>query len=119
MTLCTPYNKFVFPYVIHRIIILSSYTHENGTINFDDLMGEKTAFPPAIFQNPLYFQSKLANALFSKELGKRLKGTLVQTFTVCPGVVATDISRTIEVPKYLRSLLPIVSWFMKTPSEVR
>lgn len=38
-----------------------------------------------------YNNSKLANALFSKELGKRLNGTRVKTYSVCPGLARSNI----------------------------
>jgi len=40
-----------------------------------------------------YNDSKMANVLFTKELAKRLEGTGVQTYALCPGLVKTDIGR--------------------------
>jgi len=53
-----------------RIITVSSYGHKFGTINFDDLMMEK-----GYSSAHAYAQSKLANILFMRELGRRLQGT--------------------------------------------
>jgi retinol dehydrogenase-12 len=47
---------------------------------------------------PEYAASKLANVLFSAELGRRLAGCGVSTYAVHPGVVATDIWRRVPQP---------------------
>jgi NAD(P)-dependent dehydrogenase (short-subunit alcohol dehydrogenase family) len=52
---------------------------------------------------PEYSVSKLANALFSAELARRLAGTGVTCYALHPGVVASDVWR--EVPAPLRWLL--------------
>jgi len=54
---------------------------------------------------PEYCVSKLANVLFSAELGRRLAGSGVTTYAVHPGVVASDIWR--RVPWPLRSLIKL------------
>jgi NAD(P)-dependent dehydrogenase (short-subunit alcohol dehydrogenase family) len=45
-----------------------------------------------------YGVSKLANVLFSAELGRRLAGTGVQTYALHPGVVASDVWRAVPWP---------------------
>jgi retinol dehydrogenase-12 len=47
---------------------------------------------------PEYGVSKLANVLFSAELGRRLAGSGVTTYALHPGVVATDIWRRVPWP---------------------
>jgi NAD(P)-dependent dehydrogenase (short-subunit alcohol dehydrogenase family) len=42
-----------------------------GTMNFEDLNGEES-----YSASKAYFQSKLANVLFSKELARRLAGKM-------------------------------------------
>ena len=59
-----------------------------------------------------YEVSKLANVLFTVELARRLEGTEVTTYSLHPGVIATDIWR--RVPWPLRSLL---TWRMLTTEE--
>lgn len=59
-----------------------------------------------------YAVSKLANVLFSAELGRRLAGSGVTTYALHPGVVASDIWR--RVPWPLRSLMKLA---MITPEE--
>ena len=51
---------------------------------------------------PQYGVSKLANVLFSAELGRRLAGTGVTTYALHPGVVASDVWR--ELPQPFRAL---------------
>ena len=51
---------------------------------------------------PEYGVSKLANVLFSAELGRRLGGTGVTTYSLHPGVVASDVWR--ELPQPFRAL---------------
>ena len=51
---------------------------------------------------PEYGVSKLANVLFSAELGRRLAGTGVTTYALHPGVVASDVWR--ELPQPFRAL---------------
>lgn len=51
---------------------------------------------------PEYGVSKLANVLFSAELGRRLVGTGVTTYALHPGVVASDVWR--ELPQPFRAL---------------
>ena len=52
-----------------------------------------------------YATSKLANLLFSAELGRRLHGSGVSTYSLHPGVVASDIWR--QLPWPLRPLIAL------------
>jgi retinol dehydrogenase 12 len=52
-----------------------------------------------------YSNSKLANVLFSAELGRRLAGTGVTTYALHPGVVASDVWRAVPWP--IRPLLKL------------
>jgi NAD(P)-dependent dehydrogenase (short-subunit alcohol dehydrogenase family) len=61
---------------------------------------------------PGYRVSKLANVLFSAELGRRLAGTGVTTYSLHPGVIATDIWRRIPWPAR-----PLFTAFMKSADE--
>jgi NAD(P)-dependent dehydrogenase (short-subunit alcohol dehydrogenase family) len=63
-----------------RIVNVSSGDHSNGTIDFDDLQGEK-GYKGA----KAYSQSKLANVLFTYELARRLEGTGVSANCLHPG----------------------------------
>jgi len=97
-----------------RIINVSSLGHVFGTINFDDLMMEK-GFSSA----HAYFQSKLANILFTRELAHRLQGTKVTTYSLHPGSIRTELMRHISIiSDYAigRVLFYYLSWpFVKEP----
>jgi len=71
-----------------RIVTVSSIAHLNGTINFDDLMGEKTYDSQAAYR-----QSKLANLLFTLELAHRLEANGSSTISIAahPGVTNTNL----------------------------
>jgi len=72
-----------------RIVIVSSSLHTRGVVNFDDLNSEKGKFPG--FQ--VYSNSKLLNALFAKELARKLEGTKVTVNFLHPGVIKTGLAR--------------------------
>jgi retinol dehydrogenase 14 len=63
-----------------RIVSVSSGDHSNGTIDFDDLQGEK-GYKGA----KAYSQSKLADVLFTYELARRLEGTGISANCLHPG----------------------------------
>ena len=71
-----------------RIHNVSSSANYSGTINFDDLMGEK-----AYGRWGTYGQSKLANIVFTFELQKRLTAAGVDTITNTshPGLVMGNL----------------------------
>ena len=73
-----------------RIINVSSSAHAMGSqkINFDDIHFEKS-----YGRWGAYFNSKLANVLFTRELSKRLEGTHVTVNALHPGVVSTELQR--------------------------
>ena len=88
-----------------RVVNLSSYFHEfamgrKGEIHFDDLNYERRRFDTW----EAYAQSKLANLLHARELGRRLAGTGVTTASVNPGFVRTNLL-TIPLPMWLQRLL--------------
>jgi NAD(P)-dependent dehydrogenase (short-subunit alcohol dehydrogenase family) len=71
-----------------RIINVSSDSHENAKMNFDDLQLEKHYRGMTA-----YGQSKLANVLFTYELARKLEGTKLTTNALHPGGVATEIAK--------------------------
>lgn len=83
-----------------RIINVSSIGHKWGKIHRNDLQWEKS-----YSKWPAYFQSKLANVLFTRELAKRLKGTNVTTNSLHPGAVRTELARHLTIMQYVA--LPI------------
>ncbi len=65
-----------------RIINVASSAQAQGRIDFDDLQGERQ-----YSAMKAYFQSKLANVLFTYEQARRLEGTKVTVNALHPGVV--------------------------------
>ncbi|MEX1217371.1 MAG: oxidoreductase [Acidimicrobiales bacterium] len=72
-----------------RVINHSSTGHRPGKIHLDDLMCERRSYS----RWPAYFQSKLANLLFTLELQRRLaaSGTSTIALTAHPGGSRTDL----------------------------
>ncbi len=69
-----------------RVVVVASQVESRGTIAFEDLQSEKGYTPLGA-----YFQSKLANVLFTYELARRLEGTAVTANCLHPGVIATNL----------------------------
>ena len=92
-----------------RIVTVASKAHYGARgIDFDALRGKarsRTGFAE-------YEVSKLANVLFSSELGRRLAGSGITTYALHPGVIASDIWRGVPWP-----IRPIVKLFMKSNED--
>ena len=98
-----------------RIVHVSSqsaYKREPAEgIDFDNLRGEGE-----FDAMEAYGRSKLANALFSLELARRLDGTGVSSNAVHPGLVQTNIAR--SAPTVLRGAFDLLGGFIaKTPEQ--
>jgi NAD(P)-dependent dehydrogenase (short-subunit alcohol dehydrogenase family) len=61
---------------------------------------------------PEYSVAKLANVLHAQELARRLEGTGVTTYSLHPGVIASDIWRRVPWP-----IRPLMKLRMKSPQE--
>ncbi len=59
-----------------------------------------------------YEVSKLANVLHTTELARRTKGSGVTTYSLHPGVIATDVWRRVPWP-----VRPIMNAFLKSPDK--
>ena len=94
-----------------RIVNVASGEQRNGTIDFDDLQGEK-GYKTA----KAYGQSKLANVLFTYELARRLEGTGVSVNCLHPGAgVRTNLGSGVSgiFGFTVRALTPL----MKSPEK--
>ena len=94
-----------------RIVNVASGEQRNGTIDFDDLQGEKE-YKTA----KAYGQSKLANVLFTYELARRLEGTGVSANCLHPGAgVRTNLGSGVSgvFGFTVRALTPL----MKSPEK--
>ncbi len=67
-----------------RIVNVASEAHRGGTLDFENLQGEK-----AYSAWKTYQRSKLANILFTRELSRRLKGSALTANCLHPGFVAS------------------------------
>jgi NAD(P)-dependent dehydrogenase (short-subunit alcohol dehydrogenase family) len=74
-----------------RIVTVSSVGHRDGVMHFDDLQ-----FSRGYNSGHAYWQSKLANLLFTYELSSRLQAAGAPTMALAahPGVVGTELWRT-------------------------
>jgi NAD(P)-dependent dehydrogenase (short-subunit alcohol dehydrogenase family) len=74
-----------------RIVTVSSVGHRDGVMHFDDLQ-----FTRKYSHRHAYWQSKLANLLFTYELSSRLQAAGAPTMALAahPGVVGTELWRT-------------------------
>ena len=68
------------------VVTQSSGLHENGDIDFDDLMMEEN-----YDKWDAYAQSKLANVLFGYELDRKLENKEVKSVVCHPGYASTDL----------------------------
>src|SRR6202042_764049 len=77
-----------------RVVTMSSQGHASGVMNFEDLQYDR-GYESAT----AYFQSKLANLLFTYELDRRLRAAGVGTMALAcyPGLVLTDLFQTRSV----------------------
>ncbi|HEX7670933.1 MAG TPA: SDR family oxidoreductase [Polyangiaceae bacterium] len=92
-----------------RIVTVASKAHYRAKgIDFDAVR------KPTVTRTALaeYGVAKLANVLFSAELARKLAGTGVTTYSLHPGVVASDVWRTVPWP-----IRPLIKRFMLTVDE--
>jgi NAD(P)-dependent dehydrogenase (short-subunit alcohol dehydrogenase family) len=94
-----------------RIVNVASIGHRHADIDFENLHYEKGGY----FIMKAYGRSKLANVLFTAELGRRLQGKGVTVNCLHPGAVATPIWQL--APWYSQPILAIAKFFMLSPAE--
>ncbi|WP_028476173.1 oxidoreductase [Nocardia sp. CNY236] len=75
--------------ISERIVTVSSYAHQMGEIDMDDLNWERRKYQ----RWSAYAQAKLANLLFARELQRRLTAAGVPKISVAvhPGYAATEL----------------------------
>lgn len=93
-----------------RIVNVSSDSHKNGVMNFDDLQMEKGYSGLAA-----YSQSKLANILFTYELARKLEGTKVTANTLHPGMVRTGFNKNNGL--LMKFAMGLLAPFSRKPAE--
>ncbi len=97
-----------------RVVVTASNAHRRAPaagIEFDNLSGERGYQPMRA-----YGASKLANILFTRELGRRLGNGTQTANTLHPGVISTGITRTIPAlgQMAMKMAAPLI---LKTPAQ--
>jgi retinol dehydrogenase-12 len=87
-----------------RIVVVASTAHYSAKAVDFDALRKRSASSTGL---PEYAVAKLSNVLFARELARRLQGSGVTTYSLHPGVVATDVWR--SVPRFLQ---PVIKLFM-------
>lgn len=78
-----------------RVVVVASRAHTRiPSVDFDAI--RQPTDGPTGFR--AYCNAKLTNVLFAAELGRRLQGTGVTTYSLHPGVVATEVWREVPAP---------------------
>jgi NAD(P)-dependent dehydrogenase (short-subunit alcohol dehydrogenase family) len=96
-----------------RIINVCGEYHRKGTIDFNNLFGDRK-YDPAAANN----QAQLANVMFTYELARRLKGTGVTVNCLHPGAIATNIiNNDPDFPFMARLLYKITKPFFNSPEK--
>jgi retinol dehydrogenase-14 len=94
-----------------RIVTVSSGAHAQGTIDFDDLMGERR-----YSGQRAYNQSKLANVMFTYELARRLEGTGVTATALHPGMTSTAFGAE-DTARGWGPMIAVLRRFMQSPER--
>ncbi len=92
-----------------RIVNVASDAHKFGTLDFDNLQGERSYRVMGI-----YGQSKLANILFTYELARRLTETKVTVNCLHPGAVATGLGK--NNGTWAKVVIAMLGPFFRTPA---
>jgi NAD(P)-dependent dehydrogenase (short-subunit alcohol dehydrogenase family) len=98
-----------------RVVVVASEAHRQS----DGLDVERMAEPGsygAAGSLRVYGRSKLLNILFTQELARRMEGSGVTANAMCPGFVATSLSRDIRGSERALSLLSHTP-LMRTPAQ--
>ena len=86
-----------------RVVLVSSQLYRRSYgIPFDDLSGEKWYHPWTA-----YAHSKLANILFARQLAKRFAGSKATANAIHPGVIRTNLGR--SMPAFSNAVFALVS----------
>ena len=94
-----------------RVVSVSSSNHDQGDMEFDNLQYEKGGY----LTRKAYARSKLANILFTFELGRRVAARGITANCLHPGVVATNLYS--HAPWFMRPMLTVMKPFMLKPEQ--
>ncbi|CAF90897.1 unnamed protein product, partial [Tetraodon nigroviridis] len=95
-----------------RVVTVAALLHRLGRVDFALLASRKDLVPGESTWSSFraYCSSKLCNVLFSRELANRLEGTAVTCYSLHPGLVYSDLGRSLSVWLQLL-LLPLAKLF--------
>lgn len=92
-----------------RVVTVSSLGHRVGRLDLDDVMFDRRRYD----RWGAYFQSKIANVLFARELDRRLKarGDDVRSVACHPGTASTEIGKTGTslANSIIRTFFPVIA----------
>jgi len=105
-----------------RVVVVSSGLQNAGKLDFSTFDHFKEGRQPEpnskSFAPTGYCDSKLMNALFTKELSVRLQGKGVTSVCLCPGWCYTQLARHVHIPFYKKILfMPIAFLFMRSATR--
>lgn len=103
-----------------RVITTASHGHKMAKkgILFDDLSAKGFySFPKSMVggANFRYGETKLANIMFTSELGRRMEGTGVTASCFDPGLVSTNFNQ--DNGWLARLTMTVMKWFSRTPEK--
>lgn len=89
-----------------RVVNVSSLGHRNGKMDFNNLFFQNGGYEPT----QAYYNSKLANLLFTYELQRKFESNNMGIISVAahPGGSATNLSRHVEKRLWFRILKPLM-----------
>jgi NAD(P)-dependent dehydrogenase (short-subunit alcohol dehydrogenase family) len=95
-----------------RVVNVSSLGHRNGEMNFDNLLFENGDYKP----NQAYYNSKLANLLFTYELQRKFEKHNLDIISVAahPGGSNTNLPRYADKKIWFRILKPLLLPLMQS-----
>lgn len=93
-----------------RVVIVTGEYHRKTSMDFENLMGEKT-----FSMMEAGSQAALAKVLLASELSRRLSARGVMVNSLHPGAVRTNLLR--NLPWYLRALVYPVQFFFASPEK--
>ncbi|XP_037334809.1 dehydrogenase/reductase SDR family member 13a.3 [Pungitius pungitius] len=99
-----------------RVVTVAALLHRFGTANFPMLSSKKDSVSSqSTWHNfRAYCNSKLFNVLFTRELANQLEGTGVTCYSLYPGVISTELCRSMSL--WLQLLvMPFAKLFFLDP----
>ncbi|XP_068440566.1 dehydrogenase/reductase SDR family member 13-like [Clinocottus analis] len=99
-----------------RVVTVAALLHRCGSADFSLLAPKKDSVPGQSTWNNVwaYCNSKLFNVLFTRELANRLEGTSVTCYSLHPGVIQTELCRSLSLWLQLL-MMPFAKVFFLDP----